>query len=276
MNGLENGTRHCSNDAGCGQGRDAAILGPPTATGPRFETDMPDPNSSPVSNCTLDQLQLHIGDRLQLELLTDSTRSHYYTLLVGYVPGHSVLLRTPLVQNLPIPIREGEPVLVRTFSGLHASMFESTVNRVCRSPFPYLHLAYPRTVQQTLIRSALRVRVNLVGTALNPGKRGDELPNPITIADLSVSGALLESDTMLGEAGNAIELAFKFLVQPNNYEVRLATAAEIQSVRKTRQKRGLEEVYVHGVRFTGLHTTESLLLQSFIQQVLLSDRSQIV
>ncbi len=235
---------------------------------------MPDPNPSAVSQATLDQLQLHIGDRLQLEMAAGESRSQYYTLLIGYVPGHSVLVRTPLVQNLPVPIREGEPVLVRSFSGRHAASFESTVTRVCRSPFPYMHLAYPQAVSQTQIRGATRVRVNLAGTALRPEYADSDLPSPITIADLSVSGALLESHTALGETGNRIELAFKFLVQPNNYEVRLTTSAEIQSVRKSRHNS--DETFVHGVRFLHLHTTESLLLQSFIQQVVLADRSRVV
>ena len=224
---------------------------------------------------TLDQLQPHVGDRLQLELLADTARAGpYFTLLIGYVPAHSVLVRTPMLQNVPVPIRENDPVLVRTFSGRHSSSFESTVTRACRSPFPYLHLAYPQTIRQTLIRDAIRVRVNLAGTALNPDLTNPDLPCPITIANLSVSGAMLQSHTALGETGNKIELAFKFLVQPNNYEVRLTTSADIQSLRNSR--RGNEDIFVHGVRFQHLQTTESLLLQSFIQQIVLADRSSMV
>jgi len=231
---------------------------------------------SKISTCSLESMQMHVGDRLQLELLTDSTRSHYYTTLIGYVSGHSVLMRTPQVQNLPIPVREGEPVLVRTFSGRHAYTFESKVDRVCRSPYPYLHLAYPAQVQQTLIRGALRVRVNLTATALNAAKQGEALPSALTIADLSISGALLEAEKSLGEVGETLELAFKFLVQPNNYEVKLATQVDIQSVRKTSRERRLDEVFTHGVRLAKLRPTEALLLQSYIQQVLLDDRSRVV
>ncbi|MGQ0579841.1 MAG: flagellar brake protein [Betaproteobacteria bacterium] len=231
---------------------------------------------SKISTCSLESMQMHIGDRLQVELLTDSTRSHHYTTLIGYVPGHSLLMRTPQVQNLPIPVREGEPVLVRTFSGRHAYTFESTVDRVCRAPYPYLHLAYPSQVQQTLIRGALRVRVNLPATALNAAKQGEALPSASTIADLSISGALLEAEKSLGEVGETLELAFKFLVQPNNYEVKLATQMQIQSVRKTSRERRLEDLFTHGVRFAKLRPTEALLLQSYIQQVLLDDRSRVV
>jgi hypothetical protein len=65
-------------------------------------------------------------------------------------------------------------------------------------------------------------------------------------------------------------------VQPNNYEVKLATSAQIQSVRKVKQGKGPQELFSHGVRFNKLHATEALLLQSYIQQVLLSDRSRVV
>lgn len=228
---------------------------------------MPEPQST---TATLDQLQLYIGDRLQLEINVDGARSQFFTVLIGYAPGHSVLVRTPLAQNLPVPVREGETALVRTFSGRHASTFETTVMRVCRSPFPYLHLAYPERVRQAVIRGALRVRVSLPGTAGPPG--GD--PGPVLVSDLSVSGALLESAQVLGEQGDRIDLGFKFVVQPNNYEVKLAVTAEIQSVKARRD--GDTTAYVHGVKFLRLHTTETLLLQSYIQQVLLQDRSRVV
>jgi hypothetical protein len=208
---------------------------------------VPDLDQSKVSTCSFEAAQLHVGERLQLELVADGSRSHYYTTLIGFVPGHSVLIRTPMVQNLPVPVPEGADVLVRAFSGRHAFTMESRVDRVCRSPYPYMHLAYPAQVQQTIIRGALRVRV-----------------------------ALLETELSLGEPGEKFRLAFKFVVQPNNYEVKLATSAQIQSVRKIKKGNGQEELFSHGVRFNKLHATEGLLLQSYIQQVLLSDRSRVV
>jgi hypothetical protein len=232
---------------------------------------VPDPHQPAVTLGSFDQLQLHIGDRLQLELAPEGARNQYFTLLIGYAPGHSVLVRTPLVQSLPVPVREGEPALVRTFSGRHASTFETTVLRSSRAPFPYLHLAYPQTVKQALIRGALRVRVSLPGTS---ARAGSDEPRAIVVSDLSVSGAMLECGEALGEAGDKVELAFKFVVQPNNYEVKLALNTEIQSVKS--RPAGAENVFVHGVRFMRLHTTETLLLQSYIQQVLLQDRSRVV
>lgn len=237
---------------------------------------MSDLDQSRVSTCSFEAAQLHVGERLQLELAADGARNQYYTTLIGFVPGHGLLVRTPLIQNLPVPVPEGATVLVRAFSGRHAYTLESRIDRVCRSPYPYMHLAYPARVQQTLIRGALRVRVALPGVVSASGGAGDDEPLAVALSDLSVSGAQLESEASLGEAGRNFGLAFKFVVQPNNYEVKLTTSAQVQSVRKVRKGKGPEELFSHGVRFNKLHATEGLLLQSYVQQVLLSDRSRVV
>jgi len=235
-----------------------------------------DLDQSKISTCSFEATQLHVGERLQLELLDGGLRSQYYTTLIGFVPGHSVLIRAPLAQNLPVPVPERANVLVRAFSGRHAFTMESRIDRVCRSPYPYMHLAYPAQVQQTLIRGALRVRVALPGTASSSTEQVDAPSRAVVLSDLSVSGAQLETELGLGEPGEKIGLAFKFVVQPNNYEVKLTTSAQIQSVRKIGKGNGAEELFSHGVRFSKLHATEGLLLQSYIHQVLLSDRTRVV
>jgi hypothetical protein len=98
----------------------------------------------------------------------------------------------------------------------------------------------------------------------------------VVLSDLSTSGAQLESEQSLGGPGEKFRLAFKFVVQPNNYEVKLATSAQIQSVRKTKKKNSQDDIFSNGVRFNKLHATEGLLLQSYIQQVLLADRSRVI
>jgi c-di-GMP-binding flagellar brake protein YcgR len=239
-------------------------------------TPVRETEATKATTCSLEEMQLHVGERLQMELKGAGDPQHFYTTLIGYVPGHSVLMRTPLAQGVPVPVREGEQVTVRAFSGRHAYTFESRVDRVCRVPYAYLHLAYPARVQRTVIRGALRVRVDLPGTATIDSRKADPLPVAVTVADLSVSGALLEAARGLGQVGEKLELGFKFVVEPNNYEVKFVTHAEIQSVRTAKRERGAGEIWTHGVRFGRLHATETLLLQSYIQQILLADRSRVV
>lgn len=237
---------------------------------------MADIDQAKNSTCSFEAAQLHVGERVQLEMTADPSHTHYYTTLIGFVPGHSVLVRAPLAQNLPVPVPEGANVIMRAFSGRHAYTMESKVDRVCRSPYPYMHLAYPIEVQQTLVRGDLRVRVAIPGTASGADESPSDQIRPVVISDLSVSGAQLESERNLGEADEKFALAFRFVVQPNNYEVKLATSVQVQSMRKVKKGKSPTEVFSHGVRFSRLHATEALLLQSYIQQVLLSDRSRVV
>lgn len=235
---------------------------------------MADNGPTPSTRCSFEEMQLRVDERLQIELHEDGTSSQYYTTLIGYLPGHSVLLRTPTVQNLPIPVKEGAEVILRTFSGRFAYTIESRVERVCRMPYPYLHLLYPAEVSRTEIRDALRVRVNLTGTAANPETPGES--RAVVVADLSVFGASVESDRRLAQVGGRLDLAFKFRVDPNQYEVKIVTPVEVQSVRLSGRERRDSEFFTHGVRFGGLHTTETLLLQSYIHQTLLADRSRVI
>jgi c-di-GMP-binding flagellar brake protein YcgR len=236
-------------------------------------------NTAIASNtkvCSFESMGLQVGDRLQFELLTDSLQIRHLTSLIGFVKDLSVLVRTPVVKGLPVPVAEADPVLIRAFSGRNAYAFETTVARIGRSPYPYLHLAYPRQVRMVAIRDALRVRSDLVATALNLERNPGGTPQPGTIADLSVTGAQLDSARELGSSGERLQLFFKFTLSPADYEVKLSPKVTIQSCRKLQDEKSGEEFYRHGLHFEKMHTTESLLIQSYIQQVMLTDRSRLV
>ena len=234
-----------------------------------------EPQHPITTTCRYEDMRLQTGDRLQIELPVDGSRAHYFTSLIGHVDGQSVLARTPIVQGAPIAVREGSPALLRAFSGKYAYAFETTVLKVCRTPFAYLHLAYPAAVRATAVRGAARVQVELPATAVNRrDPRG--IPVGCTIVDLSVGGAQVECQRSLGGAGETVQMFFKFRLEPNGYDVKMSPEAEIQTVRRQRDDSSGEDVYSHGVRFGDMHATEALLLQSYIQQVLLADRGRIV
>ena len=237
------------------------------------------PGTSPsntADTCSFEDIQLQIGDRVQIETQSDGKRTRHFTSLIGYVKGESVLVQTPIIQNLPLSIREAEPVLVRAFSGRSAFAFETTVAKVSRSPFPYLHLSFPGEVRTVVIRGALRVRADLAGTAINLARNPGGVPQLCTIADLSVSGAQLDSPSAIGSAGERLQIFFKFTLAPAGYEVKLSPEAVVQSCRKMSDEKTGADLFRHGLHFESVRTTESLLVQSFIQQVMLNDRSRLV
>lgn len=223
----------------------------------------------------IEDLQLQVGDRLQLERVSVTARAQHFTSLIGYAKGVSLMVATPEPNDGAAQLREGHALLVRGFSGRSAFAFESSVLAACLSPLAYLHLAYPESVRVTPVRSALRVRAGLVAAAQNLDRDGGRVPVACTVADLSVDGAQLESRQSLGESGERLQIFFRFVLQPNGYEVRLSPEASIQNARP-RRDRGDDEMHTYGIRFEKLHTTESLLVQNFIQQIALTDRSRVV
>jgi c-di-GMP-binding flagellar brake protein YcgR len=226
-------------------------------------------------HCSFEEMQLRSGDRLQLELATDGTPVHHFTTVIGYVPQVSVLVRTPSVGGLPVELRVSETVVVRAFSGRSIYAFTTRVLAACQAPIAYVHLAFPETVRVNRIRGAERVRVELPSTAVNLQRDPHTTPVPCTITDLSVTGAQLECTRDLSEKGQRLQLFFNFKLEPNGYEVKLKPESIVQSARHYREG-GDADLHSYGVRFSGLHATESLLLQSYIQQVLLNDRTRVV
>ena len=215
----------------------------------------------------LDELQLHIGDRMQIEVPSRRHDMKYFTTLVGYVKGLSVLLRTPVVDSLPLPMRDGEKLIVRGFSGKETFSFETTVERICREPFYYLHLTYPEVISTTKIRNAERVRVNLP-VKVTPA--GASIAKHATISNISTAGILIDADEELGEKDQEINVSFHFTIQPNDYDAHIETAALIHNVALQDNEAG-GFTFQYGIKLLKLQSSQAILLQNLIYQKLLEN-----
>lgn len=227
-----------------------------------------------VAICDFDEMNLQIGERIELERIDSADKTRYFTSLIGYLRNQSLLVKTPIVGGLPLPIADEALMAVRVFSGTKAFAFIVPVIRVCISPAHYLHLAFPSTIQCAEIRKALRVSLRL--TAKAKAVNAQALPQGVEITDLSISGAHVESDKMLGQKGQHLQLSFAFRINPNDYEAHLNLKARIQSVEHHTPAREGSAVYVHGVEFEGLGSAEMILLQSYIYQLLIAEHHRIV
>ena len=59
-------------------------------------------------------LELQVGEALQLQFMDDETRGQFYVRVIGFIPGRSVLVTTPEKGGLPMHVRENRAVLVRS------------------------------------------------------------------------------------------------------------------------------------------------------------------
>lgn len=212
-----------------------------------------------------EELKLYPGDRMQIEIPSPQHDLRYFTSLVGYVKGLSVLLRTPMVNGLTLPMRDDENVIVRGFSGTDTFSFESSVARVCLAPFAYLHLSYPHAIRITPVRHEVRVKVSLPVAIAH---RGSEAASHGTVTNLSLTGIQIDSEEEFGAKNDEVTVTFRFTIHPHGYDARIESKGIIQSVALQPAPSGAIG-FQYGVKLTGLHSSQDILLQNLIYQQLL-------
>lgn len=218
-----------------------------------------------------EKLKLQVGDRLQIELPSPQHDRRYFTSLVGYVSGLSLLVRNPVMNGLSLPMRDNETLIVRGFSGLETFSFETTVERVCIAPFPYLHLTYPHAIRVIPVRNEVRIKTSIPVriTAVGGGDAIGAL-----ISNVSTGGILLESAEELGREHDEIGVSFHITVQPNDYEAHIETQGIIQNATIHDNPEG-GILFQYGVRLPKLQSSQGILLQNLIYQALLEDHHNI-
>lgn len=214
-------------------------------------------------------LNFRFGDIALLDYGPDAWQRHRVVLLGG-LPGKSLLVTAPQAGGAMIPVDVGATVEARVLNGDAAQTFRASVLLVCREPYDYLHLSYPERVEPQQARSVPRVALGLVATVKPetdfelPGDRG----SPAVIRDLSTSGAKLESSRVPGEVGAKLLVLTSFTFEGGaNHPVVLP--AEVRYVRPFAAEDGGMN-YAFGVRFFDLPLAAEHALAAFVYRHLIS------
>ena len=222
--------------------------------------------SSPLRtrSCKFDELRLGVDHRLQIE--GGHSQEPIHGRLLGYLKGATLIVKLPTTQpGGGVALTEGDSVVVRGFSGRIAFVFSSEVEKIRFTPYPYCHLRFPTAIRGADVRKEIRARCDLPAKVVNV-RLGSEDAMEATISDLSAAGAQLTSTLPLGEVGDSLALNFRFWIPPNDYEVNLHTGAVIQT--RTRGDDESAGQWQQGIRFEGMRSTENILLQNLIYQLL--------
>lgn len=215
---------------------------------------------------TLDEIKLMPGDVLQLQQMVEGQNERLSVRVIGVMKPLSVLVTAPVIEGKLIFVREAQPFLVRAFSGLNVCAFKTRVLKAQHTPFPYLHLAYPETVQVMRIRKAVRAAVQLI-TAVYDKEGGSQI-TAARIVDLSVGGARIYSKQKLGEKGQSVFLSFK--VKLDDIEEYIQTSALIRVIGQEDDADG-KPVTVSGVQFENLSQGDRLMVMNLVYQYLLKE-----
>jgi c-di-GMP-binding flagellar brake protein YcgR len=186
--------------------------------------DTPERTRQEPGGLSLDQTKLRIGDSMQLQIQTGTEKSRCLVTLIGYVAGQSVIVSTPVINGRPMPIREGQNLNVRFFSGKNAYAFSAVVRKTAATPYPYLHLSYPPEVRGLVVRSSPRAQARIACQAST-----EDGSNYKCIArDISIGGALIACREQMGEVGENLLLRLPVKIGENEHTLDLS--CQIRSV----------------------------------------------
>ncbi len=87
-------------------------------------------------------------------------------------------------------------------------IFASTVETQTADPYPILHISYPDNVSFKGIRGATRVAIDQPVEVVNLTVISDKTISA-SMADVSVTGARIESMSAFGDIGNKIQIAMR-------------------------------------------------------------------
>jgi c-di-GMP-binding flagellar brake protein YcgR len=215
-------------------------------------------------------LRLQVGEPVQLEVLSDGRQQRRHVKVIGYLPGKSLLVTAPTTGGKVMLMREGQVVNVRLMTGGKVYAFTSPVLRAPVQPYPYLHIGYPNALSSVQVRRAQRVPVHLVAAVQNETaakqNNGDSPLVAAQIADISVGGALLECQHLLGEIGDVVNISARLKV--GALERYLSIPGVIRSSHPPRE--GEEPAHACGVEFLVERSDDALVLHGFVYEQIVS------
>ena len=218
-------------------------------------------------------LKIQVGELLQLQPRDGDNSRRLHVNLIGYLPGVSLLVSTPMVADRVMIIREGQPFVARMMAGNRIVGFTTTVLRSCSRPFPYLHLSYPEEMEQITVRKAQRVRVKLFAALknTNPDFQFDK-PQSATIVDISTSGALLVSSDQLGEIDDKVNV--NCAIKIAGAEKLLSIPALIRNVHIEPSEEHGEHSYYHGLELNLKSQQDIFALHGYVYEQIVKAQSE--
>ncbi len=218
-------------------------------------------------------MNLQVGGRIQFITHRTIKPVQHFSTLIAYVKDEYMIVKIPLENGVPIVLNEGDKLTIRVFSGVTVCSFACSVLRIFQRPLNYVPLSFPKVIQGTSLRTAMRVKVDIPAQLTYR----DLQALPVFLINLSVSGALIESPTVLEPDESGVSLAFTMLAHPNGQQIRIHTRATVQnvSVVKTASP-SQQEVFTYGVQFIDLEPTHYTMLQNLTYEALIADRQKIV
>lgn len=202
-----------------------------------------------------EELKLLPGQAIQLEF-DGYSNERDRSSLVGYMPGRSIIVSTPIKNGSPLSLKNGMPLAVRFFAAQwnSACAFKSEVIHVSRIPFAHIHLAMPQELVLGEVRGSVRARVNLICSVIYGTESQHKVSAKIT--DLSLGGARLQARQLAVTEGDSLTLTAQ--VSVSGVDRIIKVGAMVRSVTP-------EETQVAvGVQFVEMSDSDRITLHAYV------------
>lgn len=219
-----------------------------------------------VSQVSFESLKLRPGSALQVQHSAPGSPNGEVQLLAA-VKGQNVMVALKGESGVKTGLEAGKDYIIRGFSGQYDFSFSSHVTQIFKAPFPYAMLAYPALVEARVVRKAVRAKTSLPAIVSPYGK---DLPLNVSVADLSIAGAMIDSPAPLGNQGEILNVALAVEFEGNKID--LALLANIRYVNKSDISGG----YSIGIEFKDITQNDKLVLHYVAQAYAINDDNIVV
>lgn len=226
------------------------------------------------SGFAFDAMNLRVGDRLQVQPPARVSSERCPVRLIGYLQDLSLLITTPVTTNsVRLQMLEGDTLVMRFFSGQNAFGFACDVQRVCKLPYSYLHIAFPTKIQGTVIRKAARVKTKIIVKVCNA--KEDHVAHTGILSNLSANGALLDARRSIAETGDTLKLIFKLKLHGIETELSLSAVVRAAFDDENLKQSGASLSHF-GLQFMDLSANDQMLLQSMVYQHMIEQPQSVI
>lgn len=218
--------------------------------------------------------KVKLGDQIQLQFIPADDRDRLNAKVIGHTPGRSLIISAPTSgSGLPL-LREGQLFVIRMLQGSKIYGFESSMLKYYTLPYPHVHLSQPDEVESIVVRGSRRVSAQHV-VSVQKESSTDAIPS--TMLNTSVSGALLQTDTSLGELGHKLNISVEFVVAGFQKYIRITGIIRNVSTptdRDSQDDTEENELYRYGMEFIDLDEEDQIILHAYVHEQIVNQMEE--
>lgn len=199
-----------------------------------------------------------LPDTLLLLKVSPNSEERPMSRVIGYQTNQSILVTNPSLGKRQFLLSRNQEVVVSFFAKTSGYKFTSRVIHICTRPFPYLHLAYPDSIESGEIRKTQRLETQLPSRLVFRDDNGTTMVEG-QISDISTSGIGFITPQDLEVSDQVITVRSTLPIAD------FSRALSIKGVIRSKNILDDEnESFVYGIEFPDLLEEDYMLISSYI------------